>query len=307
MHSFHIERTRTHTIWDNAIESVLRIEPGATVTLEVANGSGGQFDRNSTSEDVEDLDFSKVNPVTGPIFVESVRPGDALVVDIVDIELESWGWTANIPGFGLLADQFTQPHLRISDVGNASAELLPGLHVPLAPMIGTIGLAPKEPGEHPILPPHRHGGNMDIRHLTIGARLWLPVGVEGALLSVGDTHAAQGDAEVCGTGIETSSQVTLRVNVERDRGLPFPMLETDPVSLREGRAVATTGIGPDLYEAARQATMYMIDEVARRTSMDELDAYLLVSVAGDMKISEIVDAPNWVVSMHLEQALLERL
>jgi acetamidase/formamidase len=145
---------------------------------------------------------------------------------------------------------------------------------------------------------------MDIRHVGAGATLYLPVAVDGALLSLGDGHAAQGDGEVCGTAIETSAVATLRISLERNRNLPAPMLLTDPRSQRTGRAFATTGIGPDLMQAARDAVNAMIAEIVRRTTLSEVDAYLLASVAGDLKISEVVDVPNWVVSLHLDAALL---
>lgn len=300
----HLSRHSTHTVWDNSLEPVGVLAPGGEITVEVANSSGGQLERTSTAAELETLDFARVNPVTGPIWVEGAEPGDALVVEVLDIDVEDWGWTANIPGFGLLSDQFPEAHLRISRVEGNEVELLPGLRIHRVPMIGTIGLAPAEPGELPMVPPHRNGGNMDIRHVTAGARLWLPVAVEGAKLSLGDTHAAQGDGEVCGTGVETGSTVLLRVSVEPQRGLATPMLETDESSQRTGPALVTTGIGPDLRRAAREATSHLIDEVVRRTKLDPVDAYLLASVAADMHVSEIVDLPNVVVSMHLAIDLL---
>ena len=183
--------------------------------------------------------------------------------------------------------------------------LLPGVRIPVVPMIGTIGVAPPEPGEHSVVPPRRWGGNMDIRQVGPGARLVLPVGVEGALLSLGDAHAAMGDGEVCGTGIETSATVTLRVSVDKGAAPAFPLVETDPLSHRTGRALAATGIGPDLMQASRDAVTGLLDEVCRRTGLAAADAYLLASVAADLKISEIVDVPNWVVSAHLELDLID--
>ncbi len=292
-------------VWNREISPVAVVEPGSTVRLGIANASGGQFGAEATVDDVAKLDFARVNPVTGPVFVVGAEPGDALIVEVLSIDLDTWGWTANIPGFGLLADQFLTPHLRISKVTERRAELLPGLRIPVVPFIGTIGVALAAAGDHPIVPPSAQGGNMDIRHITPGARLWLPVAVPGALLSLGDTHAAQGDGEVCGTAIETSSEVTLRLQLVKGRNLRFPMVETHPSSARAGRAIATTGIGPDLWQAARAATSGMIEEVVRRTGLSEVDAYLVASVAGDLKISEIVDQPNWVVSMHLEKDTLE--
>lgn len=155
-----------------------------------------------------------------------------------------------------------------------------------------------------MIPPHRQGGNMDIRQLTAGASLRLPVAVSGGLLSVGDTHAAMGNGEVCGTGIEIASSVTVRLGVEKEQSLRTPTIETDGRAARAGRSLVTTGIGPDLWQAARDAATSMVEEIVRRTGLAPVEAYLLASVAADMHISEIVDLPNVVVSMHLDTATL---
>lgn len=300
----HFTRTRTHTTWDRTLPPLAELTPGQEIVVETAEASGGQLGVGSGPQDLLDLDFTRLNPVTGPFRVVSARPGDAVVVDILDIGVGSWGWTACIPGFGLLADDFTAPHLRISKITEGSVELIPGLEIPLAPMLGTIGVAPPEPGPHGMIPPRRWGGNMDIRHLGPGARLILPVGVDGALLSLGDAHAAMGDGEVAGTGIETDATVRLRVDLLRDAAPPTPVVETDARSHRTGRALATTGIGPDLMQASRDATRALVDLIVARSGLAPEDAYLLASVTADLKISEIVDAPNWVVSAHLPLAVL---
>ena len=300
----HIKRTQTHNVWDRSIAPVARIVPGDTLVVELENASGGQLHVDSDASTLTTLDFARVNPVTGPIFVEGARPGDALVVEILELDVAEWGWTANIPGFGLLADRFSEPALRISRIAEGRVELFTGMHLPSVPMIGTIGVAPAEAGAFSVIPPTRNGGNMDIRHAGAGATMLFPVAVEGALLSLGDGHAAQGDGEVCGTAIETTATATLRVTIERDRPLSAPILVTDARSQRTGAALATTGIGPDLLEAARDATNAMIAEIVRRTTLSEIDAYLLASVAADLKISEVVDVPNWVVSLHIDASLL---
>jgi acetamidase/formamidase len=300
----HLTSSSTHTMWDRDLPPVITVAPGQQLTIEVANSSGGQLTRGSTAGDVALMDFAKVNPVSGPILVEGAEPGDILVVDIHDIAVDDWGWTANIPDFGLLADQFPDAHLRISSIVDGTVELLPGLTFPSVPMVGTIGVAPPEAGKTSVVVPTRWGGNMDIRHIGGGAKLLLPVGVPGALLSLGDTHAAMGDGEVCGTGIEVGSTVTLTVDLIKGRALKFPIVETDARTARTGNAVAATGIGPDLMQATKDAASGLVDEIVRRTGLDPIDAYLLASVAADLKISEVVDAPNWVVSMHIERELL---
>ena len=299
-----LTRERTHCVWDRSIAPVIHVTPGDTITVELENASGGQLAADSSVEAIAALDFSRLNPVTGPIHVEGAEPGDALVVEILDLEPDTWGWTANIPGFGLLADRFGDAVYRTSRISGGTIELFTGMRIPSLPMIGTIGIAPAEYGQFSVIPPTRYGGNMDIRHVGAGAVLYLPVAVDGALLSLGDGHAAQGDGEVCGTAIETRSVATIRLKLECDRHLPTPMLLTDPRSQRSGRAFATTGIGPDLMQAARDATNAMVAEIVRRTALSEIDAYLLASVAGDLKISEIVDVPNWVASLHIDAALI---
>jgi acetamidase/formamidase len=300
----HIKRTETHNAWDRDLAPIAVIAPGDEITVETADAGDGQLTPGSTAADVPGLDFSRINPVTGPFKIEGARPGDALVIDILDMSVGSWGWTACIPGFGLLAEEFPDPHLRVSTIADGRAELLPGLSVPVVPMIGTIGVAPPEPGPHSIVPPRRWGGNLDIRHIGPGARLVLPVGVDGALLSLGDAHAAMGDGEVCGTGVETDATVRLRIGLRRDGAPRTPVIETDPRTHRTGAALATTGVGPDLMVAAAEATRALITEIVNRTGLAAADAYLLASVAADLKISEVVDVPNWVVSAHLELAYL---
>lgn len=305
-----IHKHNHHLGWDNTIEPVLTVAPGETIALETIDASGGQLNAASTLDDLKALDFEKVNPVTGPVFVEGAEPGDAVAITFLDFHASGWGWTANIPGFGLLADDFPDPALHIwkYDTGlQEPAAFAPVGQVPLKPFVGTIGLAPAEAGQHSVVPPRRVGGNMDIRDNCKGTTLYLPVEVAGALLSLGDTHAAQGDGEVCGTAIESPMEVEIKVDLIKDANYPFPRFETDgPVTRhfdQDGYRV-TTGIGPDLMEAARQAVLQMIDWICANTKMSAVDAYMLCSVSGDLRISEIVDMPNWVVSCYLPKKVL---
>ena len=231
---------------------------------------GGQLKADSTVGDIAKLDFAKINPVTGPIFVEGAEPGDALKVTIEMFKPSGFGWTANIPGFGLLADDFKEPALNIWKYDAASLE--PALfgknaRVPLKPFAGTIGNAPAEMGHHSVVPPRRVGGNLDIRDLAAGTTLYLPVEVAGALFSVGDTHAAQGDGEVCGTAIESPMDVVLKLDLVKDARLKTPRFTTPgPVTRHldaKGYEV-TTGIGPDLMAGAKEAVAQMVDLLAGR-------------------------------------------
>jgi acetamidase/formamidase len=301
-----LHRQQHHFGWNNALPPALRVAPKEVVTFEVADASGGQLTRTSTAADVASLDFGRVNPVTGPVYVEGARPGDALEVHILDLEGSGWGWTAIIPGFGLLAEDFPAPFLHISTYGAGGVEFAPGIRLPLRPFPGTIGVAPAEPGVHSVVPPREVGGNMDIRDLTRGTTLWLPVQVPGALFSVGDTHAAQGDGEVCGTAVESPMVVTLRFDLRPQAGLRRPQFAVPGPPTRhvdERGYHVTTGIGPDLMRAAKDAVRDMIDLLGREYRLTPEMAYALCSVAADLRISEVVDAPNWVVSAYLPRSI----
>lgn len=304
-----IHSTHHHFGWDNANPPALTIAPGETVTFDTVDSSGAQLSAASTVADIAALDFDKVNPVSGPVLIDGAAPGDALKVTIEQFAPCGWGWTANIPGFGLLADQFTDPALHIwrYDASAMTPALYgPGGKVPLKPFAGTIGVAPAAPGTHSIVPPRRVGGNMDIRDLAAGTELYLPVEVAGALFSVGDTHAAQGDGEVCGTAIESQMQVTLTFDLIRNAGLATPRYTTPgPVTRHlDGAGYdVTTGIGPDLMAGARDAVCAMIDLLTARYGMAPVEAYMLCSVCADLRISEIVDMPNWVVALYFPRAV----
>jgi acetamidase/formamidase len=309
MHNHTIHQS--HFGWNNANAPAARVAPGETVEFHPIDSSGGQLTANSTVADIATLDFGKVNPVAGPVYVDGAEPGDAIKVTLLDFAPSGWGWTANIPGFGLLADRFKEPALHIWKYDAktlAPAMYGPGGKVPLKPFCGTIGLAPAEPGLHSIVPPRRVGGNMDIRDMAAGTVLYLPVAVKGGLFSVGDTHATQGDGEVCGTAIESPCTLAAKFELVKGANLPFPRLTTPgPVARHmdvKGYEV-TTGIGPDLMEGAKAAVSGMIDLLSKRYNMAPVEAYMLCSVCADLRISEIVDLPNWVVSLYFPRVVFE--
>ncbi|HZT15085.1 MAG TPA: acetamidase/formamidase family protein [Gaiellaceae bacterium] len=296
--------------WDNAVEPALEIESGETVLLHVRDASDEQIHEGSGVEDVGKLDFSHVNPVSGPVYVKGAKPGDALAVELLELRPQEWGWTAIIPGFGLLADEYPDPWLRISrvDADSGRVRFSDRVSLPFRPFPGTLGVAPDEPGAHSIVPPSRFGGNMDTKHLNPGVTLFLPVGVEGALFSLGDTHAAQGDGEVCGTAIETAMDVVLRLSVRRDVRVDAPQYDV-PAGLvgaheQSGYHVCT-GVGPDLMEAARDAVRATVGWLGERHGLDREEAYALASVACDLRIHEVVDAPNWVVGCFVPESIFD--
>jgi acetamidase/formamidase len=297
-------------VWDNSLVPALEVESGEVVELHVRDASDEQIHRDSGVEDVTKLDFSHVNPVSGPVFVNGARPGDVLAVELLEFRPPEWGWTAIIPDFGLLADEYPEPWLRISEVDpeTATVRFADGISLPYRPFPGTIGVAPSEPGEHPILPPSRFGGNMDTKHLRAGATLFLPVGAEGALFSLGDTHAAQGDGEVCGTAVEAAMDVVLRLSVRRDFEIQAPQYDLPRGALaqtEESSYHVCTAVGPDLMEGARDAVRATIAHLGERYGLDRQEAYALASVAVDLRIHELVDAPNWVVGAFVPESIFE--
>jgi acetamidase/formamidase len=296
--SFHLRSDQHHLVWDNSIPPVVTVAPGDEVTLDLFDSSGGQLERTDDSCAVTRLDMAAVNPCTGPVYVDGAQPGDDLVVSILDIAVRDWTWTANIPHFGLLAEDFPDPVLRISTVRDGVVTLPSGTEIPAAPMIGTIGVAPAAPGRTPLLVPTDTGGNMDIAQVGAGTTLHFPVAVPGALFSAGDPHAVQGDGEVCGTGAEAAATLRVRLDVVPKSATATPWYE-HAARRPETSWRATTGIGPDLFRAAQDATRRAVDLVAAATGLEPVDAYLLLSLVGELRISEIVDAPNWVVSMHV--------
>lgn len=309
LHSIHANDH--HFGWDHTIPPKMVVSPGAEIEIETLDSSAGQLNANSTVADLVALDFGRVNPVTGPIFIDGAEPGDAIKITFQEFNASGWGWTGNIPGFGLLADQFTEPTLHIWKYDSANPKTSTfsgGGEVPLKPFVGTIGLAPAEAGLHSVVPPRIVGGNMDIRDMSQGTELLLPVEVKGGLLSLGDTHAAQGDGEVCGTAIESPINVVIKVDLVKGANIPSPRFKTaGPVSRHldtKGYHV-TTGVGPDLMTSARESVARMVDFLVAEKGISAMDAYMLCSVAGDLRISEIVDMPNWIVSFYFPRSVHE--
>ena len=300
--TIHVARDQNHLAWDPAIPPVATAASGAIVEFDCLDASNGQLTADSTTADVATLDFGRVDQVNGPVEVAGAEPGDSLQVDFLELAPADWGWTASIPGFGLLADDFPEPFYKVTAVPGPSgrAEFWPGIRIPLAPFCGEIGVAPAA-GPLSTIPPDLHGGNMDTRHLIAGSTLFLPVFVAGARISMGDGHATQGDGEVCGTAIETPMRALVRLTVRKDVHVSGPefVAAADPnAQLRAGPRYATDGIGPDLMAATRDAVRRMIDWLGREHGLSPVQAYLLCSVAVDLHISEVVDLPNFIVTAH---------
>ncbi len=297
-----------HTRWSAALTPIAEIAPGEVLEIAVPDSSTEQLSARSRSSALARLDFSKVDAAVGPIRVTGARPGDTLRVTFERIEPASWGWSGVFRKFGFLQDRFDDD-LVIWKVGKRKAHPRSGflrpVEIPVRPMLGIVAVAPAI-GEYPMIPPQRFGGNMDNKLVGPGATVELPVEVDGALLSLADPHAAQGDGEVCGTGIETPALVSLHVDLVHGKSAPFPRLVG---RLREAPITAVTaamGIAPDLLTACRLALENMMALLGDR-GLSEKEAYLVCSVAGDLRLSELVDAPNYLVSMVLPTEIIDSI
>ena len=309
MATHHLDDTLPHAFWDNSYPPRLRIQPGDTVVFETLEASAGQVGPDSTSEAVRALNFDLIHPLTGPVYVEGAEPGDALVVDIVSIKHKGWGWNAVIPGFGLLAEDFTEPYLHHYKLGETTCEFRSDIQIPYEPFCGVMGVGPREAGRFNTIPPRENAGNIDIRHLTPGSRAFFPVLVPGALFSCGDCHSAQGDGEVNGTGIETKMSVTLTFNLQKSANVPELRFITPSgkklTVADEGGYYVATAHGPDLFKNSQRAIRYIIDFLSSEHNMTRERAFCLCGAAVDLKISEIVDAPNWIVSAYLPLSIFK--
>jgi acetamidase/formamidase len=298
---------QVHFTWDAGNEPRVVVESGDTVVVWTRDVSDNQITPESDTSVIAGLDWDRVYPLNGPIGIDGAEPGDTLAVEILDIRTQGWGWTAVLPGLGLLPEDFPDPYLRVFDISNGQfAHMRHDVAIPLAPFFGTMGVCPAGASAQPVMPPGPFGGNMDVRQLVAGATLYLPVQVDQALFSCGDAHGCQGDGEVCVTGLEAPMYATLRFTLHKGRTIPSPQYRTPaPLTPRVDSApfYGTTGVGGDLYVAAQDAIRAMVDHIHQTYDLSPVDAYLLCSLAVDLKISEIVDAGQYIVSALLPEAV----
>jgi amidase len=257
---------------------VARIRPGDSVVLDTADCFSDQI--QSVDATPGGVDWEHINPATGPVFVEGAEPGDVLEVLIERIDVARQGVMAVSGDFGVLRDRFEGMSFALVSIDGDTAQVA-GATVPVRPMIGVIGVAPSG-APVPCGSPGSHGGNMDTRLIGEGATLYLPVFALGALLAAGDLHAAMGDGEICGTGVEVAGSVQLRVDVRRDIKLDNPALVTSDV-------VATIASAESLDEAADRAVSDMADLMTQRLGLSASDATMLMSAAGELQVSQVVD------------------
>jgi len=286
----------SHSFWSRSIPPLATLESGDVIRIATRDANDGFYNRTSTDEDARRKPAFTGHPLTGPIAIKDAEPGQTLLVTVLDIEVPSWGFTAFYPGRGLLPQELDEAHVQIWDLSDGlHAHGIPGIRVPLAPFPGIIGVAPDSNIPLATSPPMRSGGNLDIRQATRGAEIQLPIEVAGALLSVGDVHAAQGEGEVCTTAIEIASAVTLRLEVT-DAQTTTPRLHTPALETLPGPAFGVAASHHDLHEACKRALLGLIDWLTSERGLSREDAYILSSVVGQLRLSQIVNIPQYTVT-----------
>ncbi len=289
---------QTHNKFSRSIEPILKINSGEIVEISTEEATDGQLEMSSDTSDLMSLSFDPIHPLTGPIHINDAQPGDVIAVTLHKIEIGTWGWTAILPGFGFLADEFTEPYLRTWELnGKNRVTFSDGISIPLKPFPGVLGVAPDTDSLLSTIPPRANGGNMDDPNIVEGTTVYLPVFVEGARFSIGDAHAAQGLGEVCGTAIEAPMKFLVEINLLKGSSIQEPQYENDDV-------YAVTAFATTLDEAAKKATRYMIEHLTKNYGLSRNDAYMLCSLAGDLKIAEVVDVPHMLVTMSIDKKVI---
>ena len=298
----------TQPFWDNSVTPRLEIEPGDTVTFDCPEPCG-QVTPEWTDEMLANISFEPIHALVGSVYVKGAKPGDALQVEVLDFKHKGWGWSGHLQHFGLLADDFDFAYIHHWKLdGDRCVFGVQDIVVPFDPFCGCMGVAPAEPGRITTIAPGKFGGNIDIRDLRAGTTAWFPVFVDGALFACGDCHSAQGDGEMGGTGIESPMSVTLRFHVRKDVAVKELQFQTTkPLSKADsGGYHVTTANGPDLMENTKNAARYMIDWLVDTFDITRSQAYVLCSTTADLKISEIVDAPNFIVSAYMPLSIFKQ-
>lgn len=278
------------------LERVAAFDPGETFEVECQDSCGGQI--RSEADLLSKVDLDHVNGATGPIEITGAKPGDTLRVEILGLRVGSVGYVGIEPKLGVLGDRVGAAKTRIVPIRNGVARFSKELRLPIAPHIGTIGVATAGPTFSTFYPGD-HGGNLDTREIRAGNAVYLPVFQPGAMLALGDVHALMADGEVCVTGIEIDGIARIRAHVVPGLGLPRPLVETRDAWI----ALASA---PDLDEAARIATADAVDLLARGRGMGWEDAYMLASLACDLRISQDVD-PYRTCKMIIPKTILPHL
>jgi len=263
---------------------VEHVKPGERLLLKTEDAFGGQI--RTEKDSVETLDWSKVDGATGPIFIENANPGDTLIVEVLELDIEKKGIIVTVPKYGILAEKHFRPSTKTVEISNGYVNFEKNVRVKIHPMVGTIGITPRT-DEVPTGSLGKHGGNMDVKELTAGTKLYLPVFVEGALFAAGDVHAVQTDGELCVSAIEVAADILLRFSIIKGKKPEWPILETKD-------HYALLACGDTLEQAARFATEAAVEAFKRQYNWPFEKAYMFGSLAVDLKINQVVDPKKGV-------------
>lgn len=298
---FTISVDKSHNKFSSSIPYQIKVPSGSIIEAFTLEATGGQLNINSTLEDFEKVDMDKVHTLTGPIYVESAEVGDVLAVELLDLEPGDWGWTGMGPEFGFLAGETEAKGFKTYklDKENNLVHFSDDISIPLRPFPGVMGVAPNTEEMLTTFPPRANGGNMDDPNLVKGVTVYFPVFVKGALFSIGDAHAVQGLGEVVGTAVECDMRIRFRLSVLKNKKISEPEYESKDY-------YATTGFATTIDEAAKKATRYMKEHIAKTYGISQEEAYMLCSLIGDLKIAEVVDLPHMLVTMHIPKSVFEK-
>jgi amidase len=274
--------------------AAIKVDPGTTIIFETLDALDDQI--HSNNDLATKIDLNHVNAATGPVHINGAKPGDTLVAEILDIQPWTWGAALIIPGFGFLQDTLPGPFTRIFQIeGGRSMQFGDRVRLPLKPMIGTIGVTPTEPIT--TLSSGSHGGNLDTTDICPGSKVYLPVLVEGALFGVGDVHATMGDGEVCGTGVECGADVTIKLDLLKDFLIIRPRIET-------AGEFMTVASAEGLNAAIKLALEDMVSWLQQEWGLTGEEAYVLASLAGNVRIGQVVD-PAVTVRVAMPKSIFE--
>jgi acetamidase/formamidase len=291
-------------VWNRDLEPRLTVAAGDVVHFECLDATGGQVRKGDPAARMLEIDTTRIHALTGPIAIEHAEPGDVLEVQVLEVAHRGWAWSSVLPGLGFLDQRFVGPYLFHWELEPEVTRSLAPAVIPLRPFCGVMGVAPAEHGAFRTRPPGVFGGNLDVRELSAGSTLYLPVMNAGALFSCGDAHAAQGDGEVCINGMECPADVTLRFGLHKGQTLSGPVLDAAARPGEDGPAWVVIESGTDALETARIATGRMVDLLVSRWGFEELHAYILCSVAMNLRFSQVVNRPMITVSAAIQKSVL---
>lgn len=305
-----LDKSTTYNAWDNAYEPRIEIDSGDTILIEMIDASDGQVQPGMTVEAFEKIDFTRIHGLTGPVAIKGAQPGDTLKIEVLEYHHKGWAWQSIHPEKCFLPEDFDNFYLHHWTLNGATTTSMPGITLALDPFCGIIGLQREEPGSFVTRPPGSFGGNMDVKHLTAGSVLYLPVATPGAGLCAGDAHATQGDGEVSINGLEAPMDVKLRISIEKEISVDAPYLITNPnlapLAYAGSRYHSFICSGPDLTQNAKNAVRRGIDYIMQRAGLSAEQAFLVCSAALDLKISQVVNAPHFTVSSYLPEAIFNK-